>query len=150
MNGGLDIQITYATVLAAARSGKLIEYKEVAGAQGHDPEQLRNEFLRQTRDILRVCVKRDWPALTVIVVDDGAEYLTGEALMRFAISAQSAGYKFDDAGKFVGDQTASVFAWAPSAPDKLNPADGEILSRPVKIVGATSERRPAWSGAAYT
>lgn len=148
MDDNLDIQVTYATVLAAARRGKLIEYKEVARAHGYDPKQVHREFFRQLGDILRVCVKRDWPALTVIVVDDGAEYLTGEALMRFAVSAQSADYKFDDAGKFVGDQTASVFAWAPSAPDKLNPAEGEILRRPVRIVGTTSERPPAWAAAA--
>ena len=130
MTGRLDIEVTYATILAAASEGRLVSYEEIADAHNGNLFEVYDEIFDHLEDIIEVCFKRDWPAITVIVVNPGTKVLTGMALVRFASSAKSAGYRFDDAGKFVIDQTASVFVWAKTANDKLDPREKEILRLP--------------------
>ena len=136
MTCSLDIEVTYATILAAARKGSLVSYEEIADAHDGNLFEVYDEIFDHLEDIIEVCFKREWPAITVIVVNPGTRVLTGMALVRFASSAKSAGYRFDDAGKFVIDQTAWVFEWAKTASgiEKLNPADGEIRRLPAVIV----------------
>ena len=142
MTGNLDTEVTYATVLNAARDGRLVSYEEIADAHKGNLFEVYDEIFDHLEDILKVCFKRKWPAVTVIVINPGTKVLTGMALVRFSFSADSAGYKFDDAGKFVIDQTASVFEWAKTAPEKLDPTDGEIPQLPAGIVGMNK-----WSAA---
>ena len=144
MTDRLDIEVTYATILAAARESRLVSYEEIADAHNGNLFEVYDEIFDHLEDILKVCSKRNWPAITVIVVNPGTRVLNGMALVRFAFSVKSAGYRFDDAGKFVIDQTAWVFEWAKTASgiDKLNPADGEIRRLPAGIVGTNK-----WSAA---
>ena len=136
MTGSLDIEVTYATILAAARECRLVNYEEIADAHNGNLFEVYDEIFDHLEDIIEVCFKRDWPAITVIVVNPGTRALKGMPLVRFAFSVKSAGYRFDDAGKFVIDQTAWVFEWAKTASDidELKPADGEIRRLPAGIV----------------
>ena len=115
MTSSLDVNVTLSTILAAARDDRLVSYEEIAEAHNGNLFEVYDEIFDHLEDILKVCFQKDWPAVTVIVVNPGTKVLTGMALVRFAYSAKSAGYRFDDAGKFVIDQTASVFEWAKTA-----------------------------------
>lgn len=135
MTSRLDINVTLSAILAAARDGRLVSYEEVAEAHNGNLFEVYDEIFDHLEDILTVCFKEDWPAVTVIVVNPGTKCLTGMALVRFAFSAKSAGYRFKDAGKFVIDQTASVFEWATkTAPEIPNLQNRETQQLPVGII----------------
>ena len=139
MTGSLDIEVTYATILAAARNGGVTSYEKIAQAHGRDLDEVDRGLFRHLGSILRVCFKRGWPALTVVVVNDKIEAMTKKGLLYFAVAAESAGYKFDNARMFVRIQSDLVFRWAPYAPEKLEPKDKEIRRVPIKTVRFADE-----------
>lgn len=79
MTGNLDIEVTYATILAATRNGEVTGYEKIAEARGRYLGEGSNELFSHLGDILRVCFKRGWPALTVIVVNKKTRAMTGYA-----------------------------------------------------------------------
>ena len=148
MTGSLDIEITYATILAAARSGEVTTYEKIAQAHGRAPGEVDREVFGHLGNILRVCFKRGWPALTVIVVNEKTGAMTGMEFLGFATAAQSAGYEFENARKFVKIQSDFVFRWVPYAPEKLELKEKEIRRLPTVTVGYKDEWEPYQMGAA--
>ena len=149
MTGHLDIEVTYATILAAARSGEMTTYEKIAQAHGRELGEVQGDLFDQLGSILRVCFKRGWPALTVIVVNPRSLALTGKEFLGFAVSAETAGYKFNkNAHEFATIQSDLVFSWAPYAPEKLEPKEKEIRRLPTVTVGHKSEWEPVEMGAA--
>ena len=148
MTGSLDIEVTYAAILAAARNGEVTSYRKIAQAHGRDLDEVDRGLFRHLGNILRVCFKRGWPALTVVVVNEETGAMTGMDFLGFAAAAQSAGYKFDNARMFVRIQSDLVFRWVPYAPEKLEPKDKEIRRLPIRTVGYKNEWKPFRVGVA--
>lgn len=147
MTGGLDIEVTYATILAAARNGEVTSYKKLAEAHGRELEDVGGELFGNLGNILRVCFKRGWPALTVIVVNEKTGALTGKELLGFAVMAETVGYKFEkNAHKFATVQFDLVFRWASYAPEKLEPKHDEIRRLPTRTVWYRDEWEPHQPG----
>ena len=148
MTDGLDIEVTYATILAAARKGEVTSYQKLAEAHGRELEEVSGELFGHLGNILRVCFKRGWPALTVIVVNEKTGALTGKEFLGFAVSAETTGYKLNNnAHEFATIQSDLVFRWASYAPEKLEPKDKEIRRLPTVTVGNKSEWEPFQVGA---
>ena len=148
MTGSLDIEVTYATILATARNGDVTSYEKLAEAHCRDSEEVGGDLFGHLGNILRVCFKRGWPALTVIVVSEKTGAMTGRKFLGFATAARSAGYKFEDARQFVTVQSDLVFRWAPYAPEKLEPKDKEIRRLPIRTIGYENEWEPYQVGVA--
>ena len=148
MTDSLDIEVTYAAILAAARSGEVTTYEKIAQAHGRAPGEVDREVFGHLGNILRVCFKRGWPALTVIVVNEKTGALTGKEFLGFAVSAETAGYKLNkNAHEFAKVQSDLFFRWAPYAPEKLEPKEKEIRRLPTVTVGHKSEWEPYQMGA---
>ena len=112
MSGDLDMQITYGMIVVAARERRVLHYTDIADAHGIEWSPA---VFRHLGKVLEVSFKRDWPALTAIIVPAGTDHLSGKGLKGFCDSAKRAGYEFDDCATFAREQMEAVFDWAQTA-----------------------------------
>lgn len=118
----LDLQKTYAAILAAARNGRFISYGDLAAANGVPWGRARYVLPQLLGQLVTIAHKQGWPLPSAIVVnrDDVATGdLQGPAREGFLSAARSVGLAVGDPDVFVKDQQRKLFDWAPAAPDTL-------------------------------
>lgn len=119
----LDLQKTYSAILKAARARRFISYGDIAKANGADWQKVRRPINRHLGELVAQAVKRGWPMLSAIVVNQQSletGLLEGTARDGFLAAARESGLKIDDPDAFVKSQQQALFDWAPSAPDDLD------------------------------
>ena len=104
---------------------------------------MRDDLIGQLAEILCICRRRGWPALTAIVVNRNADGLDGAALEGFAESARKAGYEVGDPREFADEQKGAVFATAQAAPEVLDLGEGAFLEDPVADSGEGADSTEA-------
>ena len=118
MDGDLDIQITYRAILTAARKIGHVTYSDLANQHGENINDVRDPLIAQLNDLLKICFKNGWPAISVIVVADGDRELTGRYLGGFIGGARKAGWVVQKGKEleFADQQKKELIEWAPNAP----------------------------------
>ena len=116
MADGLDIQITYRAILDAAREKGFITYSDLAERHGAKIRNVRSVLIAQLNDLLKICYRKGFPAMSVIVVGDRQEELTGGYLRGFANGAKVAGWDVRNAVAFAYLHKKKLIEWAPHAP----------------------------------
>ena len=134
--GGFDIGITYRMIVAAACKPEVIHYTDITDAHGME---WTPAVFRHLGKVLEVSFKRNWPALTAIIVPGGVDHLSGEGLKGFCDSARRAGYDFDDCETFAREQKEAVFDWAQTADAEFEPTNG----------GSKDSNSPTGTNSAY-
>ena len=128
-NATLDLEKTYATILAAARERRYVNYGTIAKANGVSWRSARPLVFRQLDRLVAIAHERGWPQLSAIVVSernlrDGR--LDGKSLEGFVGAVRKAGVRVVDPAAYVREQQEQVFAWATSAPDVLQTSTWEL------------------------
>ena len=116
MADGLDIQITYRTILTVARKIGHITYSDLAERHGKKINDVHRPLIAQLDELLRICFRNGWPAMPVIVVATDTEELKGERLTVFAEKAKKVGYDVKNEKEFADQQKKKLIEWAPHAP----------------------------------
>lgn len=119
----LDLEVSYKTILVAARQHRFLTYGELATAQGVDWGVNRNQIFSQLSKLVGEAHDRNWPLVTSIVVAQphiGDGLLDGPSLKGFIRDVRKCGVVVDDPVTFLKTEQARVFAWAPTAPETLD------------------------------
>ena len=133
MDDSLDLQITYRTILDAARQGKYVTYGALVKANGAKWQKARYKLNSQLGELMELAAQRDWPLPSSIVVDRANHKtgtLSGRALKGFAGTARGLGFDIQDPRAFVKEQQQRMFAWAVEAPDELGLPVDETNDKP--------------------
>ena len=134
-----ELNAIYKAILTAARQKGLIRYSDLIALQnlvhGQPPEVTLRIRLHR---LLLICRRRDWPAMSAIVVGKHDVLLSDKGLSSFVEGARNAGYAVQTPREFEAEQKEALYLWAPSAPDSLDLGDREIqeFSRPSRRAGA--------------
>lgn len=118
----LDLQKTYAAIIAAARARHFISYGQLAEASDVPWTRARRAVPHQLGRLIKISQERGWPLLSAIVVnkeDLESGKLAGKAREGFISAARGSGYDVSDPDAFVESQQRKLFDWAPAAPDRL-------------------------------
>ena len=118
----LNLEKTYAAILAAARNREFITYGELAAASGLPWKQARPQIGRHLDRFTLLTHQRGCPLLSSVVVTKpnrkrGA--IEGRQLEGLLSAAELVGLPATDSQKFVSEQQERVFAWAVTAPEDL-------------------------------
>ena len=126
MADGLDMRITCKAIRNAAIGKGFITYSNLAKAHGEDIDDVFHPLIAQLNELLKICFKNGWPALSVIVVAEGTQELTGKNLRAFCKSARKAGYDFRDCKEFA-DEQRKLIEWAKNADTECTAeGDGDL------------------------
>ena len=129
----------YRAILAAARQKGLARYSDLIALQGLVPGQPPKVTLRiRLHKLLKICRRRDWPAMSAIVVGEYDALLSEKGLAGFVEGAENAGYAVQNPREFEAEQKEALYLWAPSAPDSLDLGDRKIqkFSQPIRSANA--------------
>lgn len=147
MEQQLDINTTYRAILEAAREHRFISYSELAKANNVDWQKKRYDLFRQLGDLIEISAGREWPLPSSIVVNQSSVEtgaLEGTARDGFINAAEQLGYDVSDPDAFIKEQQDGMFAWAATAPNKLEltPEEQAKLEKPAKPKKAKNNRGP--------
>lgn len=112
----------YSAIVRRASKECLITFGELATECGLTWPDDRYNLYNYFDELLDISFKRNWPAITVIVVTrEGIESdkLEGAALNGFLTAAKNSGYTIGESDKFVEEQMRLTFDWAHTAPDNV-------------------------------
>ena len=123
MTDGLDMRITCKAIRNAALGKGFITYSELAKEHGANIDDVFHPLIAQLNELLKICYKNGWPAMSVIVVAEGTEELTGKNLRAFAKSARKAGYDVRDDKEFAETQRRLI-EWAKNADTECSTESG--------------------------
>lgn len=112
---GLNFDVTMQVVLAAARSGKFVSYKQLADASGMEWSKAHRAMSLHLGNLIEYAHRRGWPLLSAVVVNQknvetGA--MDAATLAGFVKAAGELGYAVTDAEAFLREQQQRVFQWA--------------------------------------
>jgi hypothetical protein len=112
---GLSFEKSFDLILAAARQGRYLSYKELADASGAVWTQVHYSIGQHLWDLVEYADRRGWPMLSAIVVNK-PNVATGdmdeETLRGFVGAARLLGHSVTDEKQFLRAQQTKVFAWA--------------------------------------
>lgn len=132
-----ELNAIYKAILAAARQQGLARYSDLIALQdlahGQRPELTLKIRLHK---LLKICKRRDWPAISVVVVGEHDVLLSQKGLSSFVEGARNAGYAVQDPREFETEQKEALYRWVPSAPDSLDLSDHEMQKLSQTIRGA--------------
>lgn len=131
-----ELETIYKVIVAAARRKGLVRYSELIALHNWPEGSAARTLGERLNDLLKVCWRRGWPAMAVIVVRKYDDRLTGGNLAAFVRGARAAGYIVKDPEEFEAEQRKFLYDWAPAAPDTLDISDQEIQ----EILKATRDR----------
>ena len=127
MNEKNELKAIYRAILTAARQKGLARYSDLMALQDPPPGQKPNVVLKtRLHDLLKVCRRRGWPAISVIVVGKRDALLSDDGLWSFVQGSRNAGYTVQDPREFEAEQKEALYHWASSAPDSLDISDHEL------------------------
>lgn len=122
-----ELETIYMAILAAARRKGLTRYSELIALQNQTRGQnVRVKLKTRLNELLKICKRRNWPAMPVIVVGQHDDLLSDNSLSKFTEGAVNAGYSVQNKRKFEATQRQNLYDWAPTAPDTLDLSDQEI------------------------
>ena len=132
-----ELNAIYKAILAAARQQGLARYSDLIALQnlvhGQPPEVTLRIRLHR---LLLICSRRDWPAISAIVVGENDVLLSQKGLSSFVKGARNAGYPVQDPREFEAAQKEALYRWVPSAPDSLDISDHELRELSQVVRGA--------------
>ena len=134
-----ELNAIYKAILAAARQKGLARYSDLIALLDLAHGQPSNVTLKtRLHRLLKICRRRDWPAMSAIVVGENDVLLSDKGLSSFVEGARSAGYAVRTPREFEAEQKEALYLWAPSAPESLDLGDREIreFSRSSRRAGA--------------
>ena len=121
-----ELNAIYKAILVAARQKGLARYSDLMALQDPPPGQKPNVVLKtRLHDLLKICRRRGWPAISVIVVGKSDALLSDDGLWSFVQGSRNAGYTVQDPREFEAKQKDALYRWASSAPDSLDLSDHE-------------------------
>jgi 5-methylcytosine-specific restriction protein B len=127
----LDLEKSYETIRKAALERRFVSYLDLAEASGVSWNAAFRRMPQHLGQLVLLAHQRGWPMPSAIVVnkDDVATgKLEGTARDGLIAAAKDVGLTVGDPEKFVRDEQTKVFAWAPTAPEKLLlPVDNDGL-----------------------
>lgn len=137
MNEKNELKAIYRAILSAARQKGLARYSDLMALQDPPPGQKPNVALKtRLHDLLKICRRRGWPAISAIVVGERDALLSEKGLSSFVEGAGNAGYAVQDPREFEAEQKEALYHWASSAPDSLDLSDHELRELSQAIRGA--------------
>ena len=132
-----ELNAIYKAILAAARQNDLVGYSDLIALLDLAHGQRPNVALKtRLHTLLKICRRRDWPAMSAIVVGINDVLLTDRGLASFVEGSRNAGYAVQDPRAFEAEQKEALYRWAPSAPDSLDFSDHELRELSQAIRGA--------------
>ena len=135
MNERDEINAIYKVIVASARQKELARYSDLMALQDPAQGQHPGVALRtRLHELLKICRRRNWPAMSAIVVGERDVLLSDKGLSSFVEGARNAGYALQEPRKFETEQKEALYRWAPSAPDSLDLSNQEVreLSRAIR------------------
>ena len=121
-----ELEATYKVILAAARRKGLVYTSKLIDLHNW-PEGGATQVLgNQLNALVKVCRRRGWPAMAVIVVKQHYDRLTDKNLKAFIRGSRNAKYTVNDPEEFQDEQREFLYRWAPTAPDTLDLSDQEV------------------------
>ena len=139
MNEKNELKAIYRAILTAARQKGLARYSDLMTlldpTRGQSP---RMALKTRLHELLKICRRRNWPAMSAIVVGERDALLSEKGLSSFVEGAGNAGYAVQDPREFEAEQKEALYHWASSAPDSLDLSDHELreLSQAIRGAGA--------------
>ena len=121
-----ELETIYKVIVAAARRKGLVRYSELIALHNWPEGSAARILGNRLNELLKVCWRRGWPAVAVIVVRKYDDRLTGNNLAAFVRGARDAGYTVTNPEIFEAEQRKFLYDWAPTAPDTLDISDQEI------------------------
>ena len=122
-----ELSAIYKAILTAARQNELVRYSDLIAlldlAYGQKPEVALRIRLHA---LLKICGRRNWPAMSAIVVGKHDVMLSDTGLLSFVEGSRNAGYAVQDPRAFEAEQKEALYRWAPSAPNSLDISDHEL------------------------
>jgi hypothetical protein len=112
---GLDFEKSREIILAAARAGRFLSYKQLADASGADWNQVHYAIGSHLWELVEYADRNGWPLLSAIVVNKSnveTGVMEPETLKGFIAAARELGYSVTNDTKFLKEQQTRVFAWA--------------------------------------
>ena len=132
-----ELNAIYKAILAAARQQGLARYSDLIALLDLAHGQPSKVTLRtRLHKLLKICRRRDWPAISAIVVGEHDVLLSDKGLSSFLEGAGNAGYAVQDPREFETKQKEAFYRWAPSAPNSLDLGDHELRELSQAIRGA--------------
>ena len=132
-----ELNAIYKAILAAARQQGLARYSDLIALLDLAHGQPSKVTLRtRLHKLLKICRRRDWPAISAIVVGEHDVLLSDKGLSSFLEGAGNAGYAVQDPREFETKQKEALYRWAPSAPNSLDLGDHELRELSQAIRGA--------------
>ena len=121
-----ELEATYKVIIAAARQKGLVHYSELITLHKWPEDSATRMMGDQLDTLVKVCKRRGWPAMAVIVVRKNYDRLTENNLAAFVRGSRNAGYTVGDPEEFQDKQRELLYLWAPIAPDTLDLSDEEL------------------------
>ena len=132
-----ELNAIYKAILTAARQNELVGYSDLIAlldlAHGQQPNVALKTRLHA---LLKICGRRNWPAMSAIVVGKHDVLLSDTGLLSFVEGSRNAGYAVQDPRAFEAEQKEALYRWAPSAPNSLDFSDHELRELSQAIRGA--------------
>ena len=122
-----ELNAIYKAILAAARQNELVGYSDLIALLDLANGQRPNVALKtRLHTLLKICGRRNWPAMSAIVVGKHDVLLSDTGLLSFMEGSRNAGYAVQDPRAFEAEQKEALYRWAPSAPNSLDLSDHEL------------------------
>lgn len=121
-----ELETIYKVILTAAQRKDLVRYSELIALHNWPQDFAARTLGNRLNELLKVCRRRRWPAMAVIVVRKYDDRLTGSNLAAFVRGARDAGYIVRNPEDFEAEQRKFLYDWAPTAPDTLDLSDPGI------------------------
>lgn len=121
-----ELEATYKVIIGAARQKGLVRYSELITMHKWPEDSATRMMGNQLDALVKVCCRRGWPAMAVIVVRKHYDRLTDNNLAAFVRGSRNAGYTVEDPEDFQDKQRELLYMWAPIAPYSLDLSEQEI------------------------
>lgn len=113
--GGLSFEQSVPIILAAAREGRFLSYKDLADASGADWNKVHYAIGNHLWRLIEFGYRMGWPILSAVVVNKvnvESGRMEPDTLKGFISAAEELGYLVGDELAFLQEEQEKVFAWA--------------------------------------